>query len=63
MAHFISNLKHAAIINARNKLSIPVVQMHCQGHGFDSQQMHEPLKHCKSLWINASGKCMNVNEP
>ncbi len=44
---------------------------HCvscaKGCGFDSQGTHILMKmlitwmHCKSLWINASAKCINVN--
>ncbi len=38
---------------------------HCvssaKGYGFDSQEAHTDSMHCKSLWIKASVKCINVN--
>ncbi len=42
---------------------------HCvssaKGRGFNSQGTHILIKkciHCKSLWIKASAKCINVND-
>ncbi len=49
--------------------SVPVAQWleHCVSSGFDSQGTHVLTKtciawmQCKSLWIKASAKCLNVN--